>query len=141
MKFSTYPPFLCTCICNVQLPDNKSRSPDIRIKLTFHINHWGDIQRGAMSEAAYRLERLGVEKETLQYADFEVADCDYVALEPRGVRREEYSGVEAFYHCDPKKREVLIRQRRLVPESQAEMVELYGKPVAPVKADAEAVPA
>lgn len=138
MKNLQYPPFKVTCIVTVQLPENKSYTPDISIRLTFFIQHWGDIHGYAKREAIYRLERLGVATDTLRDAYFETDNHSYIAVEPKGVKREYGVPVEAFYLHDPKKREVLIRQRRLVPESHAEMVELYGKPA---KATAEAVPA
>lgn len=138
MKNLTYPPFKVTCIVKVQLPENKSYSPDIAVRLSFYIQHWGDIHSHAKCEAIFRLERLGVEKGLLDNADFETEDCSYVAVEPKGVKREYGVPVEAFYLHDPKKRELLIRQRRLVPESHAEMLEMYGTPA---KATAEAVPA
>lgn len=128
MKPLTYPPFNCTCICTVQLPENKSYTPDIAIRMSFYIQHWGDITSYAKQEAIYRLERLGVNKETLENAYFDTEDCSYVAIEPKGVRREYGIPVEAFYLHDPKKRDLLIRQRRLVPDSHHEMVEMYGKP-------------
>jgi len=140
VKLSTYPAFRLKCTVGIILPGNTSCKPDITLVVSLFVNHWNDIQSGAMREAVYRLELLGVDKDTLKNAEFEVDDCSYVALEPRGVRREYGVPVEAFYHHDPKKRDVLIRQRRLVPDSQAEMVELYGKPVV-VAVNAEAVPA
>ena len=131
MKFSTYPPFRVTCTVNVQLPENKSFNPDIAIKLSFYINHWGDIHGTAKREAIWRLECLGANKDTLKDACFETEDHCYVAIEPKGVVREYGVATEAFYLCDPKKRERLICQRRLVPESQAEMIAIYGKKAVP----------
>ena len=54
------------------------------------------------------------------------------------MRREYGVPVEAFYFHDPKKRDLLIRQRRLVPESQAEMVAFYGKPTAQTETEVAA---
>ena len=133
MKNSVYPPFTVSCLVNVQLPDNQSLHPDIAIKVAVYIQHWGDIYGAAKREAMWRLERLGVDKDTLKDAYFETDDHSYVALEPKGVKREYGVPVEAFYFHDPKKRALLIRQRRLVPESQAEMVAIYGKTAAPAK--------
>lgn len=132
MKFSAYPPFRLTCIVNVQLPENKSYTPDIAIRLTFFINHQDDVYGHAKREAIWKLERLGVDKDILKDAYFETDDHSYIAVEPKRVKREYGVAVEAFYNCDPKKRDLLIRQRRLVPESQAEMVEIYGKKAVPV---------
>jgi hypothetical protein len=111
----------------VHLPENKTYTPDLAIRLSFHIQHWGDITSHAKQEAIYRLERLGVDKETLQNAYFDTEDHTYLAIEPRLVRRQYGVPVEAFYLHDPKKREQLIKQRRLVPDSHREMVEMYGK--------------
>ena len=138
MKPLTYPPFKCTCICTVHLPENKTRTPDIAIRMSFYIQHWGDITSYAMREAIYRLERLGVDKETLQDAYFETEDHTYLAIEPRLVRRQYGVPVEAFYHHDPKKREQLIKQRRLVPDSHSEMVEMYGKAEKPTETEVAA---
>lgn len=128
MKRAAYPPFKVTCIVTVQLADNKSYNPDIAIRLSFYINHQDDVFCHAKRDAIWRLERLGVDKETLKDAYFETEDHSYIAVEPKGVRREYGVAVEAFYHlADRKKRGVLIRQCRLVPESHVEMVEIYGK--------------
>lgn len=131
-KFS-YPHFVASCLVNIQLPDNKTFNPDIAIKVGFYISHWGDIHSAAKREAIWKLERLGVDKETLKYADFETDDCSYTAVDPKGVRRVYGVPVEAFYFHDPKKRALLIRQRRLVPESREEMVAIYGKAPATVQ--------
>ena len=136
MKPSTYPLFTVSCTVSIQLPDSQSYRPDIAIKVAFYINHWDDIHRQAKREAIWQLERLGVASDKLKEAHFETDDHAYIAIEPKGVKREYGAPVEAFYHCDPKKREVLIRQRRLVPDSQTEMVALYGK-----AATTQAVPA
>lgn len=133
MKPFAYPPFGLACTVTIQLPDNKSYSPDIAIKVAFYINHRDDISSTAKHKAIWKLERLGVTKETLQDAYFETKDHSYTAIEPKGVRREYGVPVEAFYFHDPKKRALLIRQRRLVPESQREMVEIYGKAAATPK--------
>lgn len=138
MKRPTYPNFRLTCIVNIQLPENKSTRPDIAIRVKFYIQHWGDIHSAAKREAVWNLERLGVDKETLKFADFETDDCAYEAVDPKGVRREFGVPVEAFYLCDPKKRDVLIKQCRLVPDSYEDMVAMYGKPV---KATADEVAA
>lgn len=127
MKRLTYPPFTVTCTVNIQLPDNQSFHPDIAVKVGFYIQHRDDIYSSAKREAIWRLERLGVASDKLKDASFETDDYSYTAIEPKGVKREYGVPVEAFYHHDPKKRDVLIRQRRLVPESHSEMVRLYGK--------------
>lgn len=131
MKLLTYPPFRATCIVNVQLPENKSFNPNISIRLTFFINNQDDVYSYAKREAIWQLERLGVDSAKLKDACFETEDHSYIAVEPRGVKRDYNEPVEAFYFCDPRKRDLLIRQRRLVPESQAEMVALYGKTAVP----------
>ena len=143
MKLSTYPPFMVHCKCNIQLLDNKSTRPDVSINVSFYIQHWNDITPGAKNEAVFRLLKLGTNPETLENAYFEVDDMTYVAIEPRGVKREYGVPVEAFYHHDHKKRDTLVKQRRLVPDSYAHMVELYGKPALKAKAteSCEGVPA
>lgn len=130
MKLSAYPPFTVSCTVNIQLPDNQSYRPDIAIKVAFYINHQDDIHSQAKREAIWQLERLGVASDKLKDAYFETDDHSYIAVEPKGVKREYGVPIEAFYHHDPKKRDVLIRQRRLVPESHTEMVTLYGKAAA-----------
>jgi uncharacterized protein YprB with RNaseH-like and TPR domain len=142
VKNLTYPPFRCHCQVAVQLASNHSyNNPNVIVRVAFYIQHWGDIYAGARSATESSLLSLGVSPVLLATAGYEVDDVEYYALEPRGVRHEDGEPVQAFYLHDPKKRETLIKQRRLVPESAAQMVEMYGKPVAPVKADAEAVPA
>jgi len=143
VKYLTYPPFVCHCLVAVQLAENRNyNSPDVKIKVSFYINHSGDIYQAARGFAERNLQRFGVAPELLASASYEVEDEDFYAVEPRGVRREYGEPVQAYYFHDPKKRELLIRQRRLVPESREEMIRMYGKPVAKaVKADAEAVPA
>jgi hypothetical protein len=128
MKRAAYPPFKVTCIVTVQLADNKSYSPDIAMRVAFYINHQDDVFDHAKREAIWKLERLGADKDLLKDAYFETEDHSYIAVEPKGVRREYGVAVEAFYYLSGrKKRDVLIRQYRLVPESHAEMVEIYGK--------------
>ena len=127
MKPSTYPPFGFRCTVAVQLSENKSYTPDISIKVAFYIQHWGDIHPAAKREAIWKLERLGVDKDMLKDADFETSEYEYTAIEPKGIKRDG-TPIEAFYHCDPKKREQLIRQRRLVPDSYEDMHAMYGKP-------------
>lgn len=141
MKNSTYPPFKVTCTVDVIMPGNDTPFPDLVIKLEFYIQCWDDIHTAAKREAKYRLERMGVDSDKLKHACFEDGDHEFIAIQPKGVKREYGVPVEAFYHCDPKKRDLLIRQRRLVPDSLGHMRELYGKPVETVKADVEAVPA
>ena len=138
MKPSTYPTFKCTCTCNVHLPENKSYTPDLAIRLSFYIQHWGDITSYAKREVIYRLERLGVDKDTLKDAYFDTEDHTYLAIEPRLVRRQYGVPVEAFYLHDPKKRDTLIKQRRLVPDSHWEMVEMYGKSEKPTATEVPA---
>lgn len=133
MKNCLYPPFTVSCLVNIQLPDNKTMNPDISVKVGFYINHWDDIYSAAKREAIWKLERLGVDKDTLKDAYFETDDHSYTAVEPKGIKRVYGEPVEAFYFHDPKKRALLIRQRRLVPESREEMVAIYGKAPAAVQ--------
>lgn len=127
MKPSTYPPFGFRCTVDVQLAENKSYTPDISIKVAFYIQHWGEIHAGAKREAIWKLERLGVDKYTLENAYFETREHEYTAIEPKGVKRDG-TPIEAFYLHDPKKRDQLIRQRRLVPDSREEMRAIYSQP-------------
>jgi hypothetical protein len=131
MRPGAYPSFFTSCLVRISLAnsDNPNHA-DITIKVGFYIQHWGDIQKNAMRYATWNLERLGVTESTLKNAQFEVDDCQYVAVDPKGVKREYGDRIEAFYHCNPKKRDTLIKQSRLVPDSYADMVEMYGKPVA-----------
>jgi hypothetical protein len=134
---------MVSCKCGVYLLGSQKTKPDVSINLAFYIQHWDDISPGAKSEAVFRLTQLGVNRATLEDAYFEVDDITYVAIEPRGVKREYGVPVEAFYHHDHKKRDTLVKQRRLVPDSYAHMVELYGKPALKAKAteSCEGVPA
>lgn len=130
MKPPTYPYFKVVCTVDVTMPGNATYTPDLVIKLGFFIQCWDDIGSTAKREAIWRLELLGVPADALKNAFFDTGDCAYIALDSKGVRRENGTAVEAFYHCDPKKRDTLIRQRRLVPDSLAEMCRIYGTSVA-----------
>lgn len=141
MKRTTYPSFIWSGLVCIQLPVNKSYQPDIKIKVAFYVNFRDEVEPTAKREAVWTLSKLGVSVDTLKDAYFETEDGGYTAVDPKGVRREFGDSVEAFYLHDPKKRDQLIRQRRLVPDCHAEMVRMYGRKEAePVSLKPEAVP-
>jgi len=127
VKAHSYPTFRVSCAVCIHLAGSESRHPDIKVKVGFYAQHHDDVQSAAKRDATWRLERLGVTPETLKGAYFETEDHAYIAVNAKGVRRENALDVEAFRHCDTiKKRDVLIRQQRLVPDDHADMVAMYG---------------
>lgn len=130
MKHLTYPYFRITCTVNVHLPENTSYTPDVAVKQSFLIRNLDEIHRTARRDAIWTLERLGVDSDKLKLAEIETDDHSYIAIDPKGVKREYRVPVEAFCFCEAgKKRATLIRQRRLVPDDLEDMVAMYGQPV------------
>lgn len=127
MKKHSYPTFRISCLVCVHLAGSETIHPDIKVKVGFYAQHHDDVQSAGKREAIWRLERLGVAAETLKDAYFETEDHSYIAVNAKGIRREYGIDVEAFRHCDTiKKRDVLIKQQRLVPDDHSDMVAMYG---------------
>jgi hypothetical protein len=124
MKRNTYPSFQAHCLVGVYLAGNFSKAA-IKLQVSMYIHHWDDARRGAISKAKETLASLGVTDETLQGAEFEEDEVEYLAIDPKGVRKS-LEKVSAHYLHAAKDRDRLIRQRRLVPDSATEMREIYG---------------
>jgi hypothetical protein len=142
MKRHTYPHF--TVVGIVSAHEHGSTSPAIEVKASCYISYDDEAYSGLVRAAKWKLERLGAPKERLEALYFEGVDItDRWALDAKGVRREYGVPVEAFVDSrDLKKRDVLIRQRRLIPYCQTDMLAIYGpaKTTAP-ETQAEGVPA
>lgn len=130
MKRHTYPHFRATTKVSLMLGGSSQAS--VCLVVAFYISHWDEIHRIGRETALYKLQSIGVPADSLKNAECEVEVTEYIAIDPRGVRRDWGTQVQAFYLHDPKKRDVLIRQRRLVPDSHKEMLEIYGPKVATV---------
>jgi hypothetical protein len=126
MKKLTYPYFRATGEVEVLFYD--SNLPCLTIKVAFYCSFLTEAHNIAQRETKYKLELLGVDQDVLKNASFEADNFTFEAKDAKFVKREWRSPIEAFRLCDPKKRDTLIRQRRLVPFDHAEMVDMYGKP-------------
>lgn len=124
MKRHTYPHF--RAITTVSILLGGSIQASVCLVVAFYISHQDETHRIGRETALYKLQCIGVPADSLKNAECEVEVTEYIAIDPRGVRRDWGTQVQAFYLHDPKKRDVLIRQRRLVPESHKEMLEIYG---------------
>lgn len=145
MKLHKYPHFHVTG--QVSIFEHGSTRPDFVILAGGYISYEEEAYGGLIRDAKRKLERLGVPADRmaeLHFDDVEItqrtAKCAIGVKQPFGER------VEAFRDdaCRTTKRPTLIRQRRLIPYSQSDMLEIYGPKVAapaPVQADAEAVAA
>ena len=139
MKRHTYPHF--TVVGIVSAYEYGSGRPDIEIKASCYISYHDEAYSALVRDAKWRLERLGIPKERLEALYFEGAEVTGIyALDAKGVKRVYGEPVEAFIDSpELKKRDVLIRQRRMVPYDQADMLKIYAPKVAAPAA--EAVPA
>ena len=142
MKRPTYPKFQITATVSITEPGSYSSRPDYEIKATCYISFYDDAYSALIRDAKWKMERLGVPKERIDTLYFEHGDTlELRALDAIGVKRVDCTPVEAFSdRTSPKNRATLIRQRRLVPEDQADMLAMYAPKVA-APAQAEAVPA
>lgn len=127
MKFLTYPPFLA--IGCVQVFENGSSLPTVTLRISRYIRYYCEACGIFEREARRRLEDLGATKERCDAMYFEFEGITEVyAVEPRGVRRNGDERVEAFLDGPGiKKRDVLIRQRRLVPHDERDVWEIYSR--------------
>ena len=125
MKLSKFPPFSAVGIVGVyEFGDYR---PFLRVKFGCYLHHREDIPSAAVRDAQWKLRRAGVPKERIDELHFEFEGTDELwAKEPRGVRRAHGDSVEAFFdYPDIKKRDILIRQRRLVPDDAHSMCAMY----------------
>lgn len=130
MKRQAYPNFLV--VGTVAVYEHGSSRPDIEVKASCYISFHDETYSALVRDAKWRLERLGTPKERLDALFFEgVEVTQRIAPDAMGVRRVFGEPVEAFLDFpEIKKRDVLIRQRRLVPQDQADMLAIYGPKVA-----------
>ena len=132
MKRHTYPSFRVSGL--VTLHEQGASSPSLEVRATGYISFQWEAHSVLIRDAKRRLERLGMPKECLDALSPEYAGTtECFAIDARGVRRDGCERVEAFFDSPTlKKRDVLIRQRRVIPHDHADMVEMYGpKPAAP----------
>ena len=139
MKRQTYPYFLVVGL--VAAYEHGSSRPDIEVRASCYISYHDETHSALVRDAKFRLERLGVPKERLDALYFEGVDItDRHALDAKGVRREYGVPVEAFVDApDLKKRDLLIRQHRLIPHDQSDMLAIYGPKVAALTKEGVAV--
>lgn len=127
MKNLIYPPFHATGLVDAFAAG--SAAPVITVQVSTYLTHQDELASAMTRDAKWKLSLLGVPKEELNLLYFEYNGTTHlVAVEPKGVRRVEGERVEAFfdYHGIPK-RNVLIRQRRLVPFDAENARAIYGK--------------
>jgi hypothetical protein len=159
MKFLTYPPFRAQATVRIWIYDAEAlgsgfnNSPSASINTECYVKHTGDLDY-LRTTAESILLRFGASPDILKTAYFEWTVTKYIATEPRGVRRKpedsywDREPVEAFTEYQlpelGEKRaariKLLVKQRRFVPDSQAEMLRLYN-PTPAVVANNQAVPA
>ena len=127
-----YPHFHVVGLVGAYAPDSKSNRPDLEVKASCYISYHDDAYSALNRDARWKLERLGIPKERLDALYFEGMDIiERRALNAIGVRRASFDEpVEAFLDSpELKKRDVLIRQRRLIPYDYASMLAIYGPKV------------
>lgn len=145
MKRHHYPHFQAAGY--VGIFEHGSSRPDLVVGATCYLSYYDEVHSALVRDAKWRLERLGMPADRIAKLYFEEVEItNLYALDAKGVKQPFAERVEAFRDdaCRLTKRATLIRQRRLVPEGQREMLEIYGpKVAAPAQATApaEAVPA
>ena len=131
-KRVAYPYF--TAIGLVKAYEHGESFPVITVRESANISYYDEVHGALIRNAKWNLERAGVSKERIAELYFDdVETTDLYALNAKGVRREYGDKVEAFFdgYGEPaKKRDVLIRQRRLVPLDRTNMIEMYGQETA-----------
>jgi hypothetical protein len=126
MKRLAYPYF--TVIGQVDAFKQGDTRPTVTVKASCYISFHDDACRLLVRDAKYRLEQAGMPTERVDALYFDMASFDeYWAHDTKGVRRVFGEHCEAFVDSPAlKKRDVLIRQRRLIPHDQRDMLEIYG---------------
>jgi CDP-glycerol glycerophosphotransferase (TagB/SpsB family) len=138
-KRHTYPKFYVSGL--VSFFEHDHTSATLTIKASGYVSFQWDASSMLVRDAKWRLERAGLPKESLDALHTEyVGITECFALDARNVRSQGFERIEAFLDSPSlKKRDVLIRQRRVIPYDQPDMVAMYGPKV--VEAVAEAVAA
>jgi len=137
MRYSNLPPFKATG--RVAVYKHGDLNPITLLVVSVYATDAWAIGSAMERSAKWTLERMGVPEAALAELFFEYSGTDELyALEPRGVKRGWGEKVEGFFDTGPdmKKRDTLIRQRRLLPNEHADAMAIYSKkPV--VKQEAE----
>lgn len=121
-----YPYFVATGLVGAFEP-GESR-PIITVKASCYISYKDEAHSLLVREAKYQLQQAGVPEKRIEALYFEESEITALtACDPKGVRRVYGEPTEAFFDGeDPKKRDVHIRQRRLLPFDHADMLAIYG---------------
>ena len=132
MRRSTYPYFHVTGL--VTAHEHGEISPVARIQAGGYVHFHDEIFGVLIRDAKWRLEKLGVSEERVSEFFFEGYETTaLIALDSIRVKGVDGERPEAFIdgaHEDKRpKRDTLIRQRRLVPIDQRDMIDLYGPKV------------
>jgi hypothetical protein len=103
----------------------------ITVRAHCYISWREEAYSALVRDAKWRLECVGVPKEKLDALYFEDEGItDIHALDARGLAIEDGERPEAFLDSPAlKNRATLIRQRRLVPDDQRDMLEMYAPKV------------
>lgn len=127
-KRQKYPVFSVTGL--VSIYEHGSNRPDIKVQAHCYVNHQYEADHFLKRDARHRLERMGVTKERLDALFFEESEItDIHANDAKFVRRVFGERIEATINhggMPDAKRATLIRQFRLVPWDQDEMLAIYG---------------
>lgn len=138
MKFSTLPPF--KAIGKVAIYEGNTSNLLLNVEVGCYTTDRDSIYSSMLRQAKWAVQRLGLTEDAIKALDFEYnGTFELYALEPRGVKRTYGDRVEAFFDEGPtnmRKRDTLIRQRRLVPDEHKDAIAIYGKKPAPAKQEA-----
>lgn len=121
-----YPHFVVTAL--IDAFEQGEMGPTITVRASCYISFKDEAHRLLVRDAKYRLEMAGVPKERIEALYFDENDLlTLTAYNPKGVRRVDNEPIEAFFDSrELKKRDALIRQHRLCPYDQADMLAIYG---------------
>lgn len=126
-KIVRYPRFHAVGLVSV-FKHGDSR-PTIKVQASCYLSYQEESHRFLINDAKWKLQQTGVSEENVKELFFEdVEVTGLTAIDAKGVRNAGDEPIEAFYdsYGDTKKRDQLVRQRRIVPWGHAEMVSLYG---------------
>lgn len=140
MKFSNLPPF--KAIGRVAVYKHGDLNPITWLVVGVYATDAWAIGSAMERAAKWTLERMGVPEAAIADLFFEYSGTDELyALEPRGVKRGWGEKAEGFFDTgvDMKKRDTLIRQRRLLPNEHSDAMAIYSKkPVAKLESEVAA---
>ena len=124
-KFSA-PFFRVQASVHLFLTESTSCNPDATVRVDFLVSHQGAVHCSGREQAQTVFRRFGVDQKILDTAYYTVDVDGYTAQDARYMRNPVSGPVEAFYFCKRKDEARLIKQRRLVPESYADIARIYG---------------